>query len=169
MSRDYLTTHKNLSPIRRGFEKKREMINFHNYWFLIWPSYFNLSEIIRKRTVFSANKFTEVRHRVHNYWIWIHNEQTWRILKNLAWNKDQNNAKNCNFADEQGLQNNFNRKYLYNSKMVVKFLTKLSFDALKKNLRFTKYLLSEIIEKERSFLLINSLKLDIEYTIIGYE
>jgi hypothetical protein len=37
----------------------------------IWPSYFNLSEIIRKRTIFSANKFTEVRHRVHNYWIWI--------------------------------------------------------------------------------------------------
>jgi hypothetical protein len=33
-----------------------------------------------------------------------------------------------------------NRKYLYNSKMVVKFLTKLSLDALKKNLRFTKYL-----------------------------
>jgi hypothetical protein len=25
-----------------------------------------------------------------------------------------------NFSDEQGLQNNFNRKYLYNSKMVVK-------------------------------------------------
>jgi hypothetical protein len=45
-----------------------------------------------------------------------------------------------NFSDEQGLQNNFNRKYLYNSKMVVKFLTKLSLDALKKNLRFTKYL-----------------------------
>jgi hypothetical protein len=43
----------------------------NNYWFLIWPSYFNLSEIIRKRTVFSANKFTEVKHRVHNYWIWI--------------------------------------------------------------------------------------------------
>jgi hypothetical protein len=36
-----------------------------------------------------------------------------------------------NFSDEQGLQNNFNRKYLYNSKMVVKFLTKLSLDALK--------------------------------------
>jgi hypothetical protein len=34
-----------------------EIINFHNYWFLIWPSYFNLSEIIRKRTVFSANIF----------------------------------------------------------------------------------------------------------------
>jgi hypothetical protein len=31
-----------------------------------------------------------------------------------------------NFSDEQGLQNNFNHKYLYNSKMVVKFLTKLS-------------------------------------------
>ena len=45
-----------------------------------------------------------------------------------------------NFSDEQGLQNNFNRKYLYNSKMVVIFLTKLSLDALKKNLRFTKYL-----------------------------
>jgi hypothetical protein len=39
-----------------------------------------------------------------------------------------------NFSDEQGLKNNFNRKYLYNSKMVVKFLTKLSLDALKKNL-----------------------------------
>jgi hypothetical protein len=25
------------------------------------------------------------------------NEQTWRILKNLAWNKDQNNAKNWKF------------------------------------------------------------------------
>jgi hypothetical protein len=37
-----------------------------------------------------------------------------------------------NFADEQGLQNNFNRKYIYNSKMVVKFLTKLSLDVLKK-------------------------------------
>jgi hypothetical protein len=37
------------------FWKKREIINFHNYWFLIWPSYFK---------------------------------------KNLAWNKDQNNAKN---------------------------------------------------------------------------
>jgi hypothetical protein len=45
-----------------------------------------------------------------------------------------------NFSDEQGLQNNFNRKYLYNSKMVVKFLKKLSLDALRKNLRFTKYL-----------------------------
>ena len=28
-----------------------------------------------------------------------------------------------NFSDEQGLQNNFNCKYLYNSKMVVIFLT----------------------------------------------
>jgi hypothetical protein len=28
-----------------------------------------------------------------------------------------------NFSDEQGFQNNFNCKYLYNSKMVVKFLT----------------------------------------------
>ena len=37
-----------------------------------------------------------------------------------------------NFSDEQSLQNNFNRKYLNNSKMVVKFLTKLSLDALKK-------------------------------------
>ena len=36
------------------------------------------------------------------------------------------------FSDEQGLQNNFNRIYLYNSKMVLKFLTKLSLDALKK-------------------------------------
>jgi hypothetical protein len=35
-------------------------------------------------------------------------------------------------SDDQGLQNNFNRQYLYNSKMVVKFLTKLSLDALKK-------------------------------------
>ena len=43
-----------------------------------------------------------------------------------------------NFSDEQGLQNNFNRKYLYNSKMVVKFLTNLSVDALKKILRFTR-------------------------------
>ena len=24
------------------FWKNREIINFHNYWFLIWPSYFNL-------------------------------------------------------------------------------------------------------------------------------
>ena len=30
-----------------------------------------------------------------------------------------------NISDEQDLQNNFNRKYLYNSKMIVKFLTKL--------------------------------------------
>jgi hypothetical protein len=54
-----------------NFEKKREIINFHNYWFLIWPSYFNLSEIIRKRTVFSAKKFTDVSHRLHNYWIYF--------------------------------------------------------------------------------------------------
>jgi hypothetical protein len=37
-----------------------------------------------------------------------------------------------NFSDEQGLQNNFNCKYLYNSKMVVKFLTKLVGYAKKK-------------------------------------
>jgi hypothetical protein len=49
-----------------------------------------------------------------------------------------------NFSDEQGLQNNFNRKYLYNSKIVVKFLTKLSLDALKKNLRFMDYLCKSI-------------------------
>jgi hypothetical protein len=116
---DYVTfIHMLTWDLPRKFWKKREIINFHNYWFLIWPSYFNLSEIIRKRTVFSANKFTEVRHRVHNYWIWIlrhfderqwtscgttvvpiviwdyvhgelavtFNEQTWPILKNLAWN-----------------------------------------------------------------------------------
>jgi hypothetical protein len=29
----------------------------------------SLSEGRRPRTVFSANKFTEVKHRVHNYWI----------------------------------------------------------------------------------------------------
>jgi hypothetical protein len=34
------------------FWKQREIINFHNYWFLIWPSYFNLSEIIEKERSF---------------------------------------------------------------------------------------------------------------------
>jgi hypothetical protein len=35
---------------------------------LIWAQVKGfVSEIIRKRTVFSANKFTEVKHRVHNY------------------------------------------------------------------------------------------------------
>ena len=69
---DYVTfIHRLTWDLPEKFWKKREIINFHNYWFLIWPSYFNLSEIIRKRTVFSANIFTEVRHRVHNYWIWI--------------------------------------------------------------------------------------------------
>ena len=61
----------------------------------------------------------------------------WRIWPEI---KTTITLKIGNFLDEQGLQNNFNRKYLYNSKMVVKFLTKLSLDALKKNLRFTKYL-----------------------------
>jgi hypothetical protein len=69
---DYVTfIHRLTWDLPGKFWKKPEIINFHNYWFLIWPSYFNLSEIIRKRTVFSADKFTEVRHRVHNYWIWI--------------------------------------------------------------------------------------------------
>jgi hypothetical protein len=69
-NRKYLCNSKMVVKFVTKFWKKREIKNFHNYWFLIWPSYFNLSEIIRKRTVFSANRFTEVRHRVHNYWIW---------------------------------------------------------------------------------------------------
>jgi hypothetical protein len=69
---DYVTfIHRLTWDLPGTFWKKREIINFHNYWFLIWPSYYNLSEIIPKRTVFSAIKFTEVRHRVHTYWIWM--------------------------------------------------------------------------------------------------
>ena len=45
------------------------------------------------------------------------NEQTWPILKNLAL-KTKITPKIGNFSDEQGLQNNFNRKYLYNSKII---------------------------------------------------
>jgi hypothetical protein len=56
-----------------------------------------------------------------------------------------------NFSDEQGLQNNFNRIYLYNSKTVVKFLTNLSLDVLKKKstvyeiFRFFRFLIKKMI------------------------
>ena len=40
---DYVTFIHRLSWDLPGkFWEKREIINFHNYWFLIWPSYFNL-------------------------------------------------------------------------------------------------------------------------------
>jgi len=54
------------------------------------------------------------------------------------------------FSDEQGLQNNFNRKYLNNSKMVVKFLTKLVGCAKEKStvyeiFRFFRFLIKKLM------------------------
>ena len=43
---DYMTfIHRLTWDLPGKFWKKRDIINFHNYWFLIWPSYFNLLEI----------------------------------------------------------------------------------------------------------------------------
>jgi hypothetical protein len=72
------------------------------------------------------------------------NEQTWPEIKTKI------TLKIGNFSDEQGLRNNFNRKYLYNSKMVVIFLTKLSLDALKKSTfyeiyRFFRFLIKKLL------------------------
>ena len=91
-------------------------------------------------------------------WDYVHgelavtfNEQTWPILKNLAPEiKTKITPKIGNFSDEQGLQNNFNRKYLYNSKMVVKFLTKLVACVKKKStlyeiFRFFRFLIKKLL------------------------
>jgi hypothetical protein len=60
-------------------------------------------------------------------WIYIMYNSSLQYSVNGTWPeiKTKITLKFNNFSDEQGLQNNFNCKYLYNSKMVVKFLTKL--------------------------------------------
>ena len=106
---------------------------------------------------FDERQQTSCGTTVVDIWDYVHgelavtfNEQTWRLLKNLSKIKTKITLKIGNFSNEQDLRNKFNRKYLYNSKMVVKFLTKLVECAKKKStvyeiFRFFRFLIKNLL------------------------
>jgi hypothetical protein len=78
---DYMTfIHRLTWDLPGKFWRKREIINFHNYWFLICGT-----------TVVPIVIWDYVRGQLAVTF----NEQTWRILKNLAWNKDHCLLSKC--------------------------------------------------------------------------
>jgi hypothetical protein len=66
-----------------NFEKKSKIINFHDYWFLIWPSYFNLPIIIDFDDDESSDEESWIQSNMITIWTGtpvVHNVFTYKIL-----------------------------------------------------------------------------------------